>query len=202
MLYSPPMPLISIVTPTYREEENVRDLYFQVRDIMRTLPHYTYEHIFIDNASTDGTVAVLREMAAQDHRVKLILNTRNFGHIRSPYHGLLQADGDAVILLAADLQDPPTLILEFLKKWEEGYKVVVGVKKTAGESWLFFTLRKIYYRMVARISMTELISDFTGFGLYDQRVIKILRTIKDPYPYFRGLIAELGFKTAKIEYHQ
>ncbi len=196
------MPLISIVTPTYLEEDNVADLHRQVQEVMRALPQYEYEHLFIDNASPDRTEEILRELARQDSHVKLILNTRNFGHIRSPFHGLLQAEGDAVILLAADLQDPPSLLAEFLKKWEEGFKVVIGVKKTAGESALFFKLRKTYYRLVARISQTELIKDFTGFGLYDKRVIEILRTIEDPYPYFRGLIAELGFPSAKIEYHQ
>lgn len=196
------MPMISIVTPTYLEEDNVADVHRQVQDVMRALPQYQYEHIFIDNASKDRTPEILRNIAQQDPYVKLIFNTRNFGHIRSPYYGLLQATGDAVILLAADLQDPPQLIPEFLKKWEEGFKVVIGTKQTAGESWLFFTLRKAYYRMVAKISQTELISDFTGFGLYDTRVIHILRTLQDPYPYFRGLIAELGFPSAKIPYHQ
>ncbi len=194
--------LISVVTPTYNEELNVREVYEQVRAVMRTVPQYSYEHLFIDNASTDRTADILLEIASKDPQVKVILNTRNFGHIRSPYYGLLQAQGDAVILLVADLQDPPTLLPEFIKKWAEGSAVVMGVKKSSGESFGIFLLRKIYYRLVAKISGTELVKDFTGFGLYDRRVIALLRTINDPYPYFRGLIAELGFPSTKIVYHQ
>lgn len=196
------MALISIVTPTYNEEDNVTELHRQVSDVMCTLPQYEYEHIFIDNDSTDQTIPLLREIAGRDTHVKVIINARNFGHIRSPYYGLLQAKGDACILLAADLQDPPTLIPELIEHWAKGHKVVLGVKKTSGESKIFFFLRKTYYRVTAKISGTRLIKDFTGFGLYDQRVIKILRTVEDPYPYFRGLIAEIGFDPVKIEYHQ
>ena len=195
------MPLISIVTPCYNEEENVEEVHRQVRDLMGTLA-YNYEHVFIDNASGDRTVELLRGIAASDKHVKVIVNARNFGHIRSPYYGLLQARGDAVALLVADLQDPPQLLREFIAKWEEGYKVVVGVKPASHESPAMFAIRRLYYGLVKRISDVELMSNFTGFGLYDRKVIEVLRGIDDPYPYFRGLICEIGFEAARIPYVQ
>lgn len=161
-----------------------------------------YEMLFIDNASTDGTVEELRRLAAEDARVKVILNQRNFGHVRSPYHGLLQARGDAVIVLAADLQDPPELIPAFIKKWREGAKVVLGQKTGAAEAWLFFAIRRAYYRLVKKLSDVELIENATGFGLYDREVIETLRKLDDPYPYVRGLVCELGFPVATIPYEQ
>jgi glycosyltransferase involved in cell wall biosynthesis len=194
--------LISVVTPCFNEEENVKELYEQVKAVFIDLPQYEYEHIFIDNASKDRTVAILKEIVQKDHRVKIIVNTRNFGHIRSPFHALMQAKGDAVISIVADLQDPPPMIKEFIKKWEEGYKIVIGVKTQSEESPLFFAIRKAYYNLVGRLSEIELIKNFTGFGLYDQKVIETLRSIEDPYPYFRGLICDLGFERAVIEYMQ
>jgi len=173
-----------------------------VKQVMAELPGYDYEHIFIDNASEDRTVAILRELAKEDKRVKVIVNARNFGHIRSPCHAILQANGDAVISIVADLQDPPTMIKDFVRKWEEGYKVVMGIKKGSAESILMFALRRLYYRTLRRLSDVELIEHFTGFGLYDRQVIDILRSLGDPYPYFRGLIADIGFEIAKIEYVQ
>jgi len=196
------MPLISIVTPCYNEEGNVEVLYDQVKAIFATLPKYEYEHIFIDNASTDRTPLILRKLASEDRKVKVIFNARNFGHIRSPYYALLQATGDAAICVVADLQDPPPLILEFIKKWEEGFKVVIGVKNTSDESPGMFAVRKLYYRFVNAVSEVELTKNFTGFGLYDQGVIQVLRTINEPYPYFRGLISEIGFESAKVYYNQ
>jgi glycosyltransferase involved in cell wall biosynthesis len=193
---------ISIVTPCYNEQENVREVYDQVRREIEKLPDYTYEHIFIDNASTDRTVAILKEIAAGDKRVKIIVNTRNFGHIRSPFHALLQARGEVVISIAADLQDPPAMIQEFLKKWEEGYKIVVGIKAGSEEAKPMYALRKLYYDTISKLSEVKLIKNFTGFGLYDRQVIDILRTIGDPYPYFRGLICDIGFEPAEIEYVQ
>ncbi len=169
---------------------------------MAGLPGYDYEHIFIDNASKDRTVAILRELAKDDKRVKVIVNTRNFGHIRSPSHAILQARGDAVVSIVADLQDPPALILEFVRKWEEGYKVVMAVKKQSQEAWPMFALRRLYYRALRRLSDVELVEHFTGFGLYDRAVVEAFRNIGDPYPYFRGLIADLGFESARVEYRQ
>ena len=194
--------LISVVTPTYNEEENVRDIYKQVKDVFDELDEYEYEHLFIDNASKDMTVSILKEIALNDKNIKIIVNTRNFGHIRSPFHGFLQANGDAVIPMVADLQDPPSMISDFIKKWEEGYKIVVGVKIQSGESRIKFAIRKFYYNMLSRLSEIDQIKNFTGFGLYDRSIIEILRKIDDPYPYFRGLISEIGFDIFRIEYTQ
>jgi glycosyltransferase involved in cell wall biosynthesis len=177
-------------------------VYERVREVMVGLPGYDYEHIFIDNASKDRTVAILRELAKEDKRVKVIVNARNFGHIRSPCHAILQARGDAVISIVADLQDPPAMIADFVRNWEEGYKVVMGIKKGSQESILMFALRRLYYRTLRRLSDVELVEHFTGFGLYDRQVIDILRNLGDPYPYFRGLIADIGFEIAKVEYVQ
>lgn len=196
------MKLISLVTPCYNEEANVTEVYRQVKEVLANLPAYSYEHIFIDNASQDRTVDILRTLAQQDHHVKIIVNTRNFGHIRSPYYALLQARGEAVIALAADLQDPPALIPTFLQNWAEGYKVVVGVKKKSQESRVMFAVRKLFYYLIGELSEVDQIKNFTGFGLFDRKVIEILKTIDDPYPYFRGLISDIGFKVAKVEYVQ
>ncbi|MBM3313526.1 glycosyltransferase family 2 protein [candidate division WOR-3 bacterium] len=196
------MKLISIVTPCYNEEENVRGVCEQVRQAMADFPGYDYEHIFIDNASRDRTVAILRELARADKRVKVIVNVRNFGHIRSPCHAIFQARGAAVINLAADLQDPPALIPEFIRHWEAGKKVVMGVKQASAEPALMFALRRLYYRTLRRLSDVELVEHFTGFGLYDRQVIDLIRGLHDPYPYFRGLVADIGFEVARVEYAQ
>lgn len=194
--------LISVVTPCYNEELNVEELYNQVKAVFAGLPQYRYEHIFIDNASTDSTVAILKKLAATDYNVKIIVNIKNFGHIRSPYYGLLQAHGDAVVLIVSDLQDPPAMIKEFLQKWEEGNAIVVGVKNKSEENPLMFAVRKVYYNLLKKFSDIEQIKNFTGFGLYDQKFIAVLRALKDPYPYFRGLITEVGFNRAEIPYVQ
>jgi glycosyltransferase involved in cell wall biosynthesis len=196
------MPLISIVTPCFNEEDNVELLHGRVREQMAKLPQYDYEHLFIDNASTDRTVEKLRAIAATDPRVKLILNNRNFGHIRSPAHAYLQAGGDAVIALVADLQDPPELIPELIARWEAGYPVVAGVKPTSRETLGMALVRRLYYRFIGRISEVALIPNFTGFGLYDKVVIETIRQLNDPYPYIRGLISELGFRYTTIAYEQ
>lgn len=196
------MKLISIVTPCYNEEENIEECYRRVKELFAALGKYRYEHVFIDNASSDKTQAILRRLAAEDKNVKVIVNSRNFGHIRSPFYGMLQARGDAVIPFVADLQEPTQLIGEFLAKWEQGCKIVMGVKVRSSESSIMFTIRKLYYRLVKRLSEIELTNNFYGFGLYDRDVIEILKKMDDPYPYFRGLIAEIGFQPAKIEYHQ
>ncbi|MFA6104999.1 MAG: glycosyltransferase family 2 protein [Patescibacteria group bacterium] len=194
--------LISVVTPTYNEELNVEELYNQTKAVFAGLPQYNYEHIFIDNASKDKTVGILKNIAVKDKNVKIIVNSKNFGHIRSPYHGLLQARGQAIILLVADLQDPPQLINDFLKKWEEGYSIVVGVKNKSEENPLMFAVRKLYYYLINKFSEVEQIKNFTGFGLYDQKFIEILRTIDDPYPYLRGMVTELGWNRFEVPYVQ
>lgn len=197
------MKKISVVTACFNEEENIETIYREVKKIFETeLKRYRYEHIFIDNASKDATVSILRRIAQTDRNVKIIVNSRNFGHIRSPYHGILQAQGDAVVSIVADLQDPPELIVEFVKKWEAGFKIAVGVKKQSDESFFFFLIRKIYYKLVTRLADVDLINNFTGFGLYDKTIIDIFRGIPDAYPYFRGLICDVGFEKAIIEYHQ
>jgi glycosyltransferase involved in cell wall biosynthesis len=195
--------LITVMTPCFNEEGNVREVYEQVKAAMATLPGYDYDHLFIDNASKDRTVAILRELAAADSRVKVIVNTRNFGQVRSPYHAFLQARGDAVVTCAADLQDPPELIPQFVRKWEEGYKVVIGVKGGSRESWLMARVRKTYYWLVAKLSSdVELVHNFTGFGLYDREVVEMFRSTDEQYPYVRGLVVDFGYERAEIEFLQ
>lgn len=196
------MQQISIVTPCFNEEGNIKEIYSQVKSVFENLPQYHYEHIFIDNASTDATMTILRGLAADDKQVKIIRNTRNFGPVRSPYYALLQAKGAAVICISADLQEPPALIKEFLHKWAQGYKIVAGIKAASHESPLVFFLRKLYYKAVSKIAEVKLIKNFHGFGLYDQSVISLFRKIDDPYPYLRGLVSEVGYKIAKIPYKQ
>ncbi|GHT95477.1 glycosyl hydrolase [Betaproteobacteria bacterium] len=196
------MKLISIVTPCYNEEENVELLVDRIRSIFASLPQYRYEHIFIDNASADSTVAKIKALASTDPRIKLIVNSRNFGHIRSPIHAYFQAGGDAIISLAADLQDPPELIPEFLKKWEEGFRIVLGIKPKSLESRLMFLVRRAFYKTISNISEIDLIQNANGFGLYDRSIIEVMRKMDDPYPYFRGMISEIGFKHAEIPFEQ
>ncbi|GHU08335.1 glycosyl hydrolase [Betaproteobacteria bacterium] len=196
------MKFISILTPCYNEEENVNLLVERIRAVFASLPQYRYEHIFIDNASTDSTVEKIKALASTDPRIKLIVNSRNFGPVRSPMHAILQAKGDAIIGLVSDLQDPPELIPEFLKKWEEGFRIVVGVKSKSLESRLMFLIRRSFYKTISRISEIDLIQNATGFGLFDRSVVEIIRKMDDPYPYFRGMISEIGFKHAEIPYEQ
>jgi glycosyltransferase involved in cell wall biosynthesis len=197
-----PTGLITILTPSRNERENVRPLHDQIRGAITQLSGLSFEHLFIDNASTDGTQNELRKLAAGDPSVKIILNQRNFGHVRSPYHGLLQAPGDAVIVMAADLQDPPEMIPELVRLWREGNQVVLGQKKNSAEPRLFFVVRKAYYRLVKRLADVDLLENVTGFGLYDRKVIEAFRALDDPYPYVRGLISELGFPVALVPYEQ
>jgi glycosyltransferase involved in cell wall biosynthesis len=194
--------LITVVTPCYNEEGNVRELYSAVRRIFERLPQYRYEHLFIDNASKDATPEILRTLAAADQNVKVILNARNFGQVRSPYHALLQAEGDVAIVMACDFQDPPELIPTFLERWEAGYRIVLGVKESAEEHGLFYAIRSRYYRTLARISDTQIVQQATGFGLYDRAVIDALREIRDPYPFFRGLLGEIGYPIAQVPFRQ
>lgn len=196
------MKLITVVTPCYNEEDNVDEVYTQTKAIFSCIEGVQYEHLFIDNCSTDRTPILLRQLAAADPQVKVIFNARNFGHIRSPYYGLLQAKGDAAILLVADLQDPPELMKQFVAHWLTGEKIVVGVKPSSEESSIMFGLRRLYYRMITRIADVKLIQNFTGFGLYDRQVLDVLRRIDDPYPYLRGLVSEVGFEAIQIPYNQ
>ena len=193
---------ISVITPCYNEEGNVRELYERVRAAIAAAGEYRYEHIFIDNASRDNTLEELKKLAASDTNVKIIRNTRNFGHVRSPIHALYQTTGDAVIGIVADLQDPPEMIVDLVRKWEEGYPIVIGVKAASDESGLMFWIRKQYYKFVNRMSGVETFENYTGFGLYDRKVVDVIKSFDDPYPYFRGMIAEAGFRHFDIPYHQ
>ncbi len=171
--------------------------------IFEKLPQYTYEHVLIDNSSTDRTQEILREIAVTNKHVKLIFNERNFGWVRSPFHGLIQCQGDAVIYMVSDLQEPPELIPDFLQKWEEGYKIVIGIKQQSKENPLMFAVRGFFYKLLASTSDGEpTIKNFTGFGLYDQKFITIIRNLDYQYPYLRGLVSELGFKRFEIPYAQ
>ncbi len=195
--------LITIISPCYNEEMNVRELHRRVRAMAAGLPEYRFEHLFIDNASTDNTVAVLREMAADDLSVRVIVNARNVGGARSGMHAFLAAKGDAVGVLLADLQDPPELFVEMIRAWESGFPIVAAIKNTSDENGLIYRLRTAYYRLVARLTNVEVLEHFTGFGLYDRSVVEKIRTeFRDPYPYFRGMIAELGLPCAKVFYNQ
>jgi len=193
---------ITVLTPCFNEEGNVREVYERVRAAIVAAGDYRYEHLFIDNASTDNTLGELKAIAAKDKNVKVIRNTRNFGHIRSPMHAFNQASGDAVIGIVADLQDPPEMIVDLIRKWEEGYPVVITVKQGSDENGLMFWIRRRYYKLVRQLSGVETYENYTGFGLYDRKVVEVIKGFDDPYPYFRGMIAEAGFKHFDIPYHQ
>lgn len=196
------MSLVSVLTPCHNEEENVEEVYKQVKSIFEKLKRHSYEHIFIDNASKDKTVQKLKDIAEKDKNVKIIVTTRNFGIVRSSYYGLLQSQGDLATIVHADLRNPPALIPNFIKKWEEGYKIVVGVKTKSEENPIMFSIKKLYYTFLNKFSETDQIKNFSGFGLFDKEFIDILRKLDEPFPYFRGLITELGFKRAEIEFVQ
>jgi glycosyltransferase involved in cell wall biosynthesis len=197
------MKTISIVTPCYNEEAGIRECFQGCKEVMEgQLAGYAYEHIFIDNCSSDRTVAILKEIAVQDKRVKIIVNSRNFGPGRSPFYGLLQASGDMIVPIFADLQTPPALIPQMVAKWEEGYKIVVAVRRGSEERGLMALTRKLFYATIKRISKIEQIANYVGFGLYDRRVMDILRSLNEPDPYFRGLIPEIGFERFVLEYDQ
>ncbi len=194
--------LISVVTPCYNEFHTVRDCYATVRDIFATqLPEYDHEHVFCDNASTDGTPEVLRELAAQDPRVKVILNARNFGGNRSTFNGIMRTSGDAVfVFVPADMQDPPELMPEFVRKWEQGYKVVYGIRKKRQENFLLVAVKKLYYRLVSRVADVKILPDVGDFQLVDRAVIEALRRFDDCNPYLRGMIPQCGFPSTGIPY--
>ena len=197
-----PMKTISVVTPCFNEEGNVEELYMRVRAAVHSAGAYRYEHIFIDNASRDDTVGVLKRLARTDRNVRVIVNSRNFGHVRSPMHALMEARGDAVIGIVADLQDPPELIPEMIRKWEEGYSMVLGIKSSSEENSVMFWIRRKYDSWIQRLSSINTFENFTGFGLYDRQVLEAVRSFNDPYPYFRGMIAEIGLPYVELHYEQ
>lgn len=198
-----PRKKVSIVIPTFNEEENVRAITEAVRDEIETnLPEYDHEIIIIDNDSQDNTRAIIRALCAEDKRVKAIFNESNFGPDNSPFYGLLQMTGDCVILITADFQDPVEMITKLVREWEKGYTVVTAIKTTSQENRFIRLLRTIYYKLIRKISSTEIIEHFTGFGCYDKRFISILRDLKDPVPFLRGVVAEFAGNRTAIPYEQ
>jgi len=193
---------VGLVLPCFNEEDNIEELYDRLVRVFSTLPEYIFEMLFIDNASTDRTVERLRQLAAKDSRVHIIVNARNFGHIRSPIHGIMEAGGDCVIAMSTDLQDPPELIPKFLEAWKNGACVAVGQKRKSDESQVFWLFRTLYYRIAKSLAEVPLLEHVTGFGLYDRRVVEIMRTYQDPYPYVRGLICDIGLPNSVIQYDQ
>ena len=194
--------LLSIVTPTYNEIDNIESLLDSIREAIAPLEQYEFEIIVIDNCSSDGTQEKIREIAVKDARIKVIFNVRNFGHIRSPYYGILQSNGLATIYLASDFQDPPDLIPKFIEEWEKGWKLVMAVKPVSKSSPLMHFLRKYYYKFLDNISDIEILKDATGFGMYDKKIIEHLKEINDPYPFLRGIICELGYPIKSIPFIQ
>ena len=194
---------ISVMIPCYNEEENARPIYEAVRkELTEKLPEYNYEILFIDNKSTDNTRAIIREICSEDRRVKAIFNTKNFGQFNSPYYGLINTTGDCTVTICADFQDPVELISVFVREWEKGYKIVIGKKTKSKENKLMCFLRGCYYKLIRKMSSVEMIEQFTGFGLYDKSFVKTLRDLKDPTPFIRGIVAELGPERKEIEYEQ
>ena len=194
--------LLSIVTPTYNEIDNIESLLDSIREAIAPLEQYEFEIIVIDNCSSDGTQEKIREIAVKDARIKALFNVRNFGHIRSPYYGILQSNGLATIYLASDFQDPPDLIPKFIEEWEKGWKLVMAVKPVSKSSPLMHFLRKYYYKFLDNISDIEILKDATGFGIYDKKIIEHLKEINDPYPFLRGIICELGYPIKSIPFIQ
>lgn len=197
--------LISVVSSAFNEQDNIENLCTRIKQTCETIQDkYDYEIIILDNGSTDYTAQKLKDLAAIDNHIKVIINTRNFGHIRSPYYGMLQAKGDVVISIASDLQEPPELITDFIKQWEQGYKIVLGQKTASKENKLMFFIRTFYYKLLNLFndSGAKLLEHCTGFGLYDKEVIDKLRNLNEPYPYLRGLVCELGYELTCIQFCQ
>jgi len=195
------MSKISIVTPTYNEGENIDKLCSGIKIEMEKL-NIDYEHIVIDNSSTDKTIEILKEICSRDKKVKVIINTKNFGHIKSPFYGILQSSGDACILMAADFQDPIELIPQYINEWKNGNKIVLGEKITSEENSSVFFIRKLFYKIINKISENGLTQNTTGSGIFDKSIINKLREIQDPYPYLRGLLNEISEEIKTIKFNQ
>ena len=195
------MTKISIVTPTYNEEGNIQKLCDEIKSEMEKLD-LDYEHIIIDNASKDNTVKILKQICKENKKIKVIINSKNYGHIRSPFYGILQSTGDACILMASDFQDPVSLISKYIDKWKNGGKIVLGEKITSDENSITFFLRKFYYKLLNKISENGLSQNTTGSGIFDKSIIEKLREIKDPYPYLRGLLNEISHEIETIKFNQ
>lgn len=194
---------ITVVVPTYNEQENIPLIYQRLSGIFADkLPDYRMEILYIDNCSTDSSRERILELAEKDVRVKAIFNAKNFGFTRSSFYGLSQAMGDCAVLIFADMQDPPEVIPEFVEQWEQGFRIVAGIKNKSRENPAMYLIRKIYYTLLKHISEIEHIEQFDGFGLYDRSFIEVLRGLDDSLPYFRGIVAELGFRRKDIPYTQ
>lgn len=194
---------ISIVSGCYNEEGHLQEFYDRIIKVMNQSSQYSYEIIIADNCSTDGSRDILRRIASGDNNFKVIFNANNFGPIRSGYNAFLQASGDAVVLMSSDLQDPPELITDMIRKWEDGYQVVAAIKSQSKENQLLFLLRRFYYYLLSKLSDTDsVIQNFNGFGLYDRKFMNALRKYDDPNPYFRNLVSEIGFRQTEIEFSQ
>lgn len=196
------MKKISIVVPCYNEEENVEPISEAIIQQIEKLQNYTYELILIDNCSTDKTKEKIIQLCEKNKNIKAIFNAKNFGQFNSPYYAMLQTTGDCTILIAADFQDPVEMIPQFIQEWEAGYKIVIGIKKKSQENKLIYFLRSIYYKLIKKLSDTDQIEHFTGFGLYDKDFIQVLKKLEDPTPFLRGIVAELGYQRKEIPYEQ
>ena len=195
------MSLISIITPTFNEVENIEKLSLRIKEICEE-NNINYEQIIIDNASTDGTIEAIKKLTSKYKNIKAIINQSNFGHIRSPYHALLVSQGDATITMTSDFQSPPELIVDYYNKWISGSKIVLGRRKKVSDVYFLKLIKFLYYNLISKISKHKMEKNVTGEGLYDKSVVNVLRTIKDPYPYIRGLIFELGFKIDFVDFNQ
>ena len=197
------MKKISIMIPCYNEEENVKPISKAVIEVLeKELPAYDYEILFIDNDSKDKTRTYLRELCAENKKIRAIFNAKNFGQFNSPYYGMCQTTGDCTVCLCCDFQDPVEMIPKLVHEWECGYKIVCAIKTSSKENPIMRFLRTCYYKMIKKMSDVEQIEHFTGFGLYDKSFIEVLRNLKDPTPFLRGIVAELGFKRKDIPYEQ
>ena len=194
---------VSILIPCFNEEENVVPMSNAVVEMFeKQLPQYDYELLFIDNDSRDNTRPLLRQICKQNPKVKAIFNAKNFGQFNSPYYGILQTSGDCVISMVCDFQDPLELIPQYLEAWEEGYKIVIGVKSKTKEGLIMRGCRTLYYKLLHKMSQVDIIEHFTGSGLYDRDFVEVLRDLKDPTPFLRGIVAELGYRRKEIPYEQ
>ena len=197
------MKKVSILIPCYNEEDNVIPMSEAIVNLFTTqLTQYDYELVFIDNDSKDTTRPKLRKICEKNPHIKAIFNAKNFGQFNSPYYGILQTTGDCTISVVCDFQDPIELIPRYLEEWEKGYKIVIGIKTSSKENKLVYGLRTLYYKIIKKFSDVEQIEHFTGSGLYDKEFVQVLRDLKDPTPFLRGIVAELGYKRKEIPYEQ
>jgi len=192
---------ISIITPTFNEEKNIEKLCSEISKEMSKLD-YDYEHIIIDNHSNDQTISILKKIAEKDKKLKVIINTRNFGHIRSPIYGMLQATGDACILMNSDFQDPIELIPQYIREWEQGSQIILGQRSSSDENFFMNSFKDFFYKFINKISDVPLMRNTTGSGLFTKNIVDQIRKIDDPYPYFRGLLSEISSQIKLIQFHQ